>query len=89
MSEARKMLTLKQVAEQLLVSERTVWALVKRGELAVIRIGRQIRVRPADLDAYLEQARVPSTAEQRRAAIRALPNPPAKRTPLPEGYWRR
>lgn len=79
-----KLLTLALVAEQLDVSLRTVERLVARGELAVVRVGRQVRVRPQDLDAYLEAARLPTTAERRRATIRALHSP---RPALRPGYW--
>lgn len=79
-----RLLTLAQVAEQLAVSLRTVERLVARGELAVVRVGRQVRVRPQDMDAYLDAARLPTTAERRRATLRALPSP---RPALRPGYW--
>lgn len=79
-----KLLTLLEVSEQLAVSLRTVERLVARGELAIVRVGRQVRVRPGDLDAYLDAARLPTQAERRRATIRALPSP---RPALRAGYW--
>lgn len=80
------LLTLDDVAARLAVCPRTVRTLVRAGQIAHVRVGRQIRVRPEDLDAYLTEARVPTEAERRRAAVRSLPSAPA---PLPAGYWRR
>lgn len=42
--EEHRLLTLKNVAERLQVSERTVHRLIEAEELAVIRIGRSVRV---------------------------------------------
>lgn len=83
-----KLLTLAEVSERLAVSLRTVERMVADGELAVVRIRRQVRVRPQDVDAYLEAARLPTQAERRRATIRALPNQAAARPTLRPGYWR-
>ena len=41
---APRLLTVKDVAERLQVSERTVHRLIEAEELAVIRIGRSVRV---------------------------------------------
>jgi excisionase family DNA binding protein len=43
-------LTVKQAAERLGVSPKTVYDLVEKGRLRCIRIGRAIRIRPADLE---------------------------------------
>lgn len=53
------LLRLADVAELLNISSSQVYALVRRGDLKTVRIGgrNQIRVEPAALDAYLEQAR--------------------------------
>lgn len=49
-----QLLTLDQVAAKLQVSMSTVRRLLDRGELKAVRIGRSLRVRPADLAAYIE-----------------------------------
>lgn len=49
------LLTVGDAAALLRVSARTVRRLVGRGELAALRVGRQVRVAPADLSAYLRR----------------------------------
>jgi excisionase family DNA binding protein len=49
-----RLLTIRDVAEFLQVSTRTVHRLIDRGELAVIRIGRSVRVRPEAVHALIE-----------------------------------
>lgn len=48
-----QLLTVNEVAEILRVSNMTVYRLIKSGGLAAIRVGKNYRVRSADLDAYL------------------------------------
>ena len=50
----KQLLTLEDACERLQVSEATIRRLVKDGELRVVRIGRAIRVRPEDLDAFID-----------------------------------
>ena len=50
---APEFLTVEQIADQLAVSRMTIYRLVERGELPAHRIGRSIRVREKDFDAYL------------------------------------
>lgn len=48
------LLTISEVAEQLAVSRKTVWRMIKRGELPTVRFGRRImRVRLKDLVAMI------------------------------------
>lgn len=47
------LLTAAEVAEQLRVSTMTVYRLIRRGELPAVRVGRNYRVRDADLEAFL------------------------------------
>jgi len=49
----KKMLNVNDVAEILQVSSSHAYALIRRGEIPSIHIGRSIRVRPADLEEYL------------------------------------
>ena len=52
MQESR-LLTAADVARQLQVSKAFAYSLMKRGELACVRLGRAVRVRPDDLDRYI------------------------------------
>jgi excisionase family DNA binding protein len=47
------LLTARQAAAALTVSERTLWALTKCGAISCIRIGRAVRYDPADLQAFI------------------------------------
>lgn len=48
-----QLLTLKQAADRLQISMSTIRRLIKAEKLQVVRIGRNLRVRPADLEAYI------------------------------------
>jgi excisionase family DNA binding protein len=56
-SRLPRLLTIAGVAEQCLVSTKTVRRWIARGELPVHQLGRQIRVSESDLFAHLEQRR--------------------------------
>lgn len=56
------LLTAAEVADQLRVSTMTVYRLIKSGELAAVRVGRNYRVRRNDLDDYLESQIVDPSA---------------------------
>ena len=63
------LLTMPQVAKRLGVPESEAYALARRGRLRVVRIGKYVRMRPADLDAFVEaQQDVPSAPRRRLAA---------------------
>jgi len=47
-------LTVKQAAERLQVSERTIARMIDRG-LPVTRAGKTVRIKPADLEQHLEE----------------------------------
>lgn len=51
-------LTLGEVLRYLRVNARTVYRLIRTGELPAIRIGRQWRIRRRDLEHWLEAQRV-------------------------------
>jgi excisionase family DNA binding protein len=55
------MLTATDVARQLGVSRRHVYALAERGELQAYRFGDAVRFAPEDLAAYIERCRSTST----------------------------
>ena len=45
--------TVAEVADQLRVSNMTVYRLVQSGQLAAVRVGRSYRIREDDVDRYL------------------------------------
>lgn len=47
------LLRIEAVAKRLSVSRSMAWKLIDSGVLRSVRIGRAVRVRPADLEAYL------------------------------------
>jgi putative molybdopterin biosynthesis protein len=47
------LLTAEEVAQQLRIKKYTVYEIIKRGELASCKVGKQVRVSQADIDAYL------------------------------------
>jgi len=59
-------LTLEEAAERLGVEYKTVYRLVRSGELPAGKIGRVYRIREGDLDAYFEQQKERIATEARR-----------------------
>ena len=58
-SQARaRFLTVLEVADQLRVSTMTVYRLIKSGNLAAIRVGKNYRIRESDVDHYLSDRAV-------------------------------
>jgi len=53
----RTMLTYKQVAEHLQLSERTVATLVKMQQLRCVRLSGSVRVDPVDLNDFIERSK--------------------------------
>lgn len=49
-SKTEQLLTLKQVAMQLAISQQSVWRLVKQGHLAKVNVGGSVRYRQSDVD---------------------------------------
>jgi excisionase family DNA binding protein len=58
------LLTAPQVATSLQVSLRTIRRLIRSGALPVVRIGRTLRVRGADLEAFLKTRSGPGERSQ-------------------------
>ena len=54
-SETEQLLTGKQVADILHVSRALAYRLMRENEISVVRIGRNVRVKPSDLDEYIYQ----------------------------------
>ena len=57
-AERQAFLTTEDVLAYLKVTPRTIYRLIRTGELPAVRIGRQWRFRRADLDDWLERQRV-------------------------------
>lgn len=53
---AERLLRLEEIADRLAVSRSMAWKLIAHGHLRSVRIGRAVRVRPADLEAYITSA---------------------------------
>ena len=51
------LLTYREAAKILGVTERTVWTLVDGGLLPAVRFGRSVRIDPADLRGFIENAK--------------------------------
>lgn len=51
--DSDRLLRIEAVAKRLSVSRSMAWKLIDLGDIQSIRIGRAVRVRPADLEAYL------------------------------------
>lgn len=58
-----QLLTVSEVAGDLRVSNMTVYRLIRGGQLPALRVGRNYRIRRADLEAYLRAGSV--QAEER------------------------
>ena len=68
MATERELLTCEEAAEYLRIHPRTVGRLLNEGKLPGVKVGRQWRLRRADLDAHLSGRRPVRTADERGAA---------------------
>ena len=55
---SKAFLTTDEVMAYLRVNTRTIYRLIRTGDLPAVRVGRQWRFRRVDLDAWLDQAPV-------------------------------
>jgi excisionase family DNA binding protein len=62
MPDFRAFLTTEEVLGYLKITPRTIYRLIRCGELPAVRIGRQWRFRRSDLDGWLERQRTFSVA---------------------------
>ena len=53
-----RLLTVREVAETMRVSNMTVYRLIKAGDLHALRVGRNFRIRESDVDRYFEAGTV-------------------------------
>lgn len=50
--------TVKDLAKILAVKPLTIYRMIERGQLPAVKIGKTIRFKPEDIDAYLETVRI-------------------------------
>ncbi len=53
MQTEQRLLTVREVAEVMRVSNMTVYRLIQAGDLAAVRVGKSYRLREDDIDKYL------------------------------------
>ena len=53
-----RVLTKQQAAKSLQVCERTITSLILSGKLRAVRFGRNVRIDPADLEAFIANTKV-------------------------------
>jgi excisionase family DNA binding protein len=53
----RLLLTIREAAAALAISERTLWTLTDTGAVPCVRVGRSVRYAPADLENYIARLR--------------------------------
>ena len=58
----KRMLTVKEAAEQLGLSPKTIWAWVYSRRLEIVRLGRSVRVPQNSIDELIESGTVPAKA---------------------------
>lgn len=56
--EASALLTTEEVLRYLKVKSRTLYRLIRSGDLPAVRVGRQWRIRRRDLEAWVDARRV-------------------------------
>ncbi|MDQ2725669.1 MAG: helix-turn-helix domain-containing protein [Actinomycetota bacterium] len=54
-NDRSRFVTVSEVADQLRVSNMTVYRLVQSGQLPAVRVGRSYRIRAEDVDRYLAE----------------------------------
>lgn len=67
--------TTEEIAKLLKISKLTVYDLIKKGELPSYRVGKQMRVEAADLEAYKQRNKGSKAADRSRAANIPAPAP--------------
>lgn len=55
---SERLMTVGEVAELMRVSNMTVYRLIKSGQLSALRVGKNYRIREADMDRYLAERSV-------------------------------
>jgi hypothetical protein len=60
-TETRLLVDARQASAMLGISERTLWTITKRREIAVVRLGSRVQYRPQDLAEFIARRTTPST----------------------------
>lgn len=55
---SERLMTVSEVADLMRVSNMTVYRLIKSGQLSALRVGKNYRIREADMDRYLSDRSV-------------------------------
>jgi excisionase family DNA binding protein len=55
-----KLLTVKQSAEQLGLSPRTVWAWIYERKIEIVRLGRAVRIQQSAIDGLIDSGTIPA-----------------------------
>ena len=74
-----RLLTVEEAAERLGTSTRFVRRLVAERRIAYVKVGRHVRLDPADVEAFIAARRV----EVRASSVAALPRRRSGRAPSP------
>jgi excisionase family DNA binding protein len=84
-----EILTIRQLAEYLMVSEKTVYRMLDRNQLPAVRVGAQRRFRKADIDGWLTDEVRRVEVEGQRGALDAQDASAMAIAPLldPENVW--
>lgn len=84
-----EILTIRQLAEYLMVSEKTVYRMLDRNQLPAVRVGAQWRFRRADIDNWLTDEVRRVEHEGQRSVLEALEPSELAIAPLlsPENVW--
>ena len=60
MTQVSKLLRVTEFAELLNLSPKTVWAMIYRRDLEVVRIGRSVRIAQSTLNELIERGTMPA-----------------------------
>ncbi len=61
MTPGSKLLRVNEAAERLNLSPKTIWAMIYRRDIEVVRIGRSVRIAQDAIDRLIERGTVPAT----------------------------
>lgn len=56
-TETIKLMTSRDAAKYLCISERKLWDMLKNNEIPSVRFGRAVRVDRSDLDSFIQKAK--------------------------------
>lgn len=65
----KELLTPEETAQLLKLSKYTIYEMVKRGELPAVKVGRRVRIRRSDIDAFIYSSRIKVEQEPARGQI--------------------